>query len=168
MDSTYREGMADKTPEEIVRSIMESTNVATMTYIDDAGRIVATPMGVQKFDEPGTTYWITEKDTDKVTHLGQDPRVNIFFANREGYVSLSGTARVIDDRARLEELWGSFTDAFMEGGPEDPNSTLLEVTADTAQWWDSPGAVASVVQIIKAKVSDDEATDLGDTGVTRI
>lgn len=160
--------MADKTPEEIVRSIMESTKVATMTYLDGAGRIVATPMGVQEFEEPGTTYWITEKDSDKVAHLSQDPRVNLFFSNREGYVSISGTARLIEDRARLEELWGSFTDAFMEGGPDDPNSGLLEVSADTAQWWDSPGAVASAVQIVKAKVTGDEATDIGDTGVTRI
>lgn len=157
--------MADKTPEETVRSIMESTHVASLTYLDTAGRLVATPMGTQKFDHPGTTYWITERDSDKVAHLSADPRVNVFYAGKEGYASLTGTARVINDEARLKELWGTFTDSFMEGGPEDPNSVMLEVTAETAQWWDTPGAVATAVAVVKAKVTGDE-TDLGDSGIT--
>ena len=159
--------MSDKSPEEIVRDIMESTRIASLTYLDDEGRLVSTPMGTQKFDQPGTTYWITERDSDKVRHISADPRVNLFFDGGDGYVSLAGTARVIDDEARLKELWGTFTDAFMEEGPEHPNSVLLEVTADTAQWWDTPGSVASLVKIVTSKVTGAE-TDLGDSGVTNL
>ena len=159
--------MSDKTPVETVRSIMESTRIASLTYLDAQGRLVATPMGTQKFDDPGTTYWITERDSDKVAHLRSDPRVNVFYAGKDGYVSLTGTAAVVDDPARLRELWGFFTDSFMEGGPEDPNSVLIEVTADTAEWWDTPGAVVTVVELVKAKVTGNE-TDLGDTGITNL
>ena len=157
--------MSDKSPVETVRSIMESTRIASLTYLDSQGRLVATPMGTQKLDHPGTTYWITERDSDKVAHLRSDPRVNVFYAGDDGYVSLRGTAAVVDDPTRLKELWGFFTDSFMEGGPEDPNSVLLEVTADTAEWWDTPGAVVTVVELVKAKVTGDE-TDLGDSGIT--
>lgn len=157
--------MAENTPEDTVRSIMESTRVASLTYLDSAGRLVATPMGTQTFEHPRTTYWITERDSDKVAHLRADARVNVFYAGGDGYVSLTGTAKVVDDEARLKELWGTFTDSFMEGGPEHPNSVLLEVTAETAQWWDTPGAVATAVALVKAKVSGDE-TDLGDSGIT--
>ena len=146
---------------------MESTRIASLTYLDAQGRLVATPMGTQTFDDPGTTYWITERDSDKVAHLRSDPRVNVFYAGKDGYVSLTGTAAVVDDPVRLKELWGFFTDSFMEGGPEDPNSVLLEVTADTAQWWDTPGAVVTVVELLKAKVTGDE-TDLGDSGITNL
>jgi general stress protein 26 len=159
--------MSDTTPLETVRSIMESTRIASLTYLDSHGRLVATPMGTQKFDEPGTTFWITERDSDKVAHLQADPRVNVFYAGKDGYASLTGTAAVVDDPAKLEELWGFFTDSFMKGGPEDPNSVLLEVTADTAQWWDTPGAVVTVVELVKAKVTGDE-TDLGDSGITSL
>ena len=156
--------MSEKTPVETVRSIMESTRIASLTYLDSQGRLVATPMGTQSFEHPKTTYWITERDSDKVAHLRADPRVNVFYAGKDGYVSLTGTAAVVDDPARLKELWGFFTDSFMEGGPEDPNSVLLEVTADTAQWWDTPGAVVTVVELVKAKVTGNE-TDLGDSGI---
>jgi general stress protein 26 len=159
--------MSEKTPEDIVRSIMESTRIASLTYLDSAGRLVATPMGTQKFEEPRTTYWITERDSDKVAHLRADPRVNVYYPGSDGYVSLSGTARLVEDEDRLKELWGFFTDAFMDGGPEDPNAALLEVTATTAQWWDTPGAVATVVALVKAKVTGDE-TDLGDSGITSL
>lgn len=165
--TAYAARMSEKTPHETVRSIMESTRIASLTYLDDAGRLVATPMGTQKFEDPGTTYWITERDSDKVAHLRTDPRVNVFYAGGDGYVSLTGTARLVEDEGRLEELWGFFTGAFMEGGPQDPNSALLEVTADTAQWWDTPGSVATVVALVKAKVTGEE-TDLGDSGITAL
>ena len=165
--TAYAAGMSEKTPEETVRSIMESTRIASLTYLDDAGRLVATPMGTQKFDDPRTTYWVTERDSDKVAHLRADPRVNVFYPGSDGYVSLAGTARLVEDEARLKELWGFFTGAFMDGGPEDPNSGLLEVTAETAQWWDTPGSVATVVALVKAKVTGDE-TDLGESGITTL
>lgn len=156
--------MSEKTPEETVAEIMESTRIASMTYLDDQGRLVSTPMGAQKFEYPGTTYWVTERDSDKVAHLRADPRVNVFYAGGDGWVSMAGTATLIEDEAKLKELWGFFTDSFMEGGPEDPNSALLEVTADTAQWWTSPSGPVTMVKLVGAKVSGRQ-TDLGDTGI---
>jgi general stress protein 26 len=159
--------MSDKTPEETVRSIMESTRIASLTYVDSVGRLVATPMGTQKFEDPRLTYWITERDSDKVAHLRADPRVNVFYAGGDGYVSLTGSAHLVEDEARLKSLWGFFTDSFMEEGPEHPNSALLEVIAESAQWWDTPGAVATAVALVKGKVTDDE-TDLGESGIVSL
>ena len=36
--TAYAAGMSEKTPEETVRSIMESTRIASLTYLDDAGQ----------------------------------------------------------------------------------------------------------------------------------
>ena len=55
----------------------------------------------------------------------------------------------------------------MDGGPEDPNSTLLTVTADSASYWESPGKVATVVQMAKGVVTGDDP-DLGDTGTVNL
>lgn len=166
-DNTSDNSSDNTDPQQTVRDIMESTRIASLTYLDHEGRLVSTPMGVQKFEEPGTTYWITERDSDKVAAIENDPRVNVHFPGSDGYVSLAGTARVINDEARLKELWGTFTDAFMEEGPEHPNSVLLEVTADTAQWWDTPGTVATLVSVARAKLTGSE-TDLGDSGITQL
>lgn len=157
--------MSHDSTKELTADIMRAARIASLTYRDDQGRLVATPMGTQDFDDPATVYFITEKDSDKVRHISANPEVNVFYSSSEGYVSLSGTAALVDDPQRLEELWGAMTDAFMEGGPQDPNSGLLEVRADTAQYWSSPGKAAMVVSLIKARLSDDDTTDVGDSGI---
>ena len=93
--------------------------------------------------------------------------MNVAYSDSSSWVSLSGTASVVDDHAKLEELWNTFTDAWMEGGPENPNNILIRVSADSAEYWDSPGSkVTQVANLVKAKVTgrtfdvDNERVDL--------
>ena len=47
-----------------------------------------------------------------------------------------------------------FTGAWLEGGPENPNNILIRVSADSAEYWDSPGSkVTQVANLVKAKVT---------------
>ncbi|GAA8853648.1 pyridoxamine 5'-phosphate oxidase family protein [Janibacter indicus] len=151
---------------ETVAKIMRETRIAVLTHVED-GRLVSVPMGTQDLDDPGTIHFITEADTDKVRAIAAHPEVNIAYATDDGWVSVSGTARRNDDRELLGRLWDASAGAFMEGGPDDPNSTLITVTADTARYWTSPGTVATVVQMAKGLVSDGRP-DLGDTGTVSL
>jgi general stress protein 26 len=147
-----------------VTDIMRSTRIASLAYVSAAGDLVSTPMGTQDFTEPGTVWFITERATDKVAAITADPRVNVHYAGKGGWVSLAGTARFVDDDAKLRELWDASAGAFMQGGPDDPGNGLLEVTATSAEYWDSPGAIATAVQLVKGLVGR-EQPDLGDSGV---
>lgn len=151
---------------ETVATIMRETRIAVLTHVED-GRLVSVPMGTQDLDDPGTIHFITDADTDKVRAIAAHPEVNIAYATDDGWVSVSGTARRNDDRELLGRLWDASAGAFMEGGPDDPNSTLITVTADTARYWTSPGTVATVVQMAKGLVSDGRP-DLGDTGTVSL
>lgn len=151
---------------ETVATIMRETRIAVLTHVED-GRLVSVPMGTQDLDDPGTIHFITEADTDKVRAIAAHPEVNIAYATDDGWVSVSGTARRNDDRELLGRLGDASAGAFMEGGPDDPNSTLITVTADTARYWTSPGTVATVVQMAKGLVSDGRP-DLGDTGTVSL
>lgn len=151
---------------ETVATIMRETRIAVLTHVED-GRLVSVPMGTQDLDDPGTIHFITEADTDKVRAIAAHPEVNIAYATDDGWVSVSGTARRNDDRELLGRLWDASAGAFMEGGPDDPNSTLITVTADTARYWTSPGTVATVVQMARGLVSDGRP-DLGDTGTVSL
>ena len=148
---------------ELVSEIMKDTRIAILTYVDELGRLVSMPMGTQDFEDPGTVHFITHADSDKMAAIAANPSVNVAYSSGKGWVSLSGNAARNDDRALLEELWDPSASAFMEGGPEDPNSTLLTVTADSASYWESPGKVATVVKMAKGVVTGDDP-DLGDTG----
>ena len=151
-----------------VAEVMRDTRIAVLTYEDEQGRLVSTPMGTQDFEDPSTVWFITEADSDKVQAITIRPRVNVHYASDKGWVSLSGTAALNRDRAKLEELWDPSASAFMEGGPDDPNSALLEVTGETAQLWESPGKVGMLVQMVKGLVSDDKPSDDSDAPVVQL
>ena len=152
---------------ELVSEIMKDTRIAILTYVDELGRLVSMPMGTQDFEDPGTVHFITHADSDKMAAIAANPSVNVAYSSGKGWVSLSGNAARNDDRALLEKLWDPSASAFMEGGPEDPNSTLLTVTADSASYWESPGKVATVVKMAKGVVTGDDP-DLGDTGTVNL
>lgn len=157
-------GMSEQTPYELVTEIMKDTRIAVLTYVDDQDRLVSTPMGTQDFADPSTVWFITEVDSDKAVAIRERPQVNVSYSSKAGWISLAGTARVTQDRAKLEELWDASASAFMKGGPDAPNAGLLEIHADTAEYWESPGKIAMVVQMVKG-VATDETPDLGDSGV---
>ena len=121
-------------------------------------------MGTQDFEDPGTIWFITERDTDKVRHIAANPQVNVHYPGKDGWVSLSGTASVDDDTQKLKELWDASADVFMEGSPDDGNSTLLRVDGETAEYWESPGKFGMAIGLLKS-VTGDERPDLGDSGV---
>lgn len=144
------------TDRDTITEVMRATRIAVLTYEDDEGRLVSTPMGTQDFEDPATVWFITEADSDKVAAICARPRVNVAYASDAGWVSLSGTARLNQDRAKLEQLWDASASAYMSGGPDDPNSALLEIAGDTAQVWESPGKVGFLVELVKGLVSKED------------
>ena len=150
-----------------VAEIMEQTRIAVLTYVAPGGALVSTPMGMQDFEHPGTIWFLTERDTDKVHAIVANPRVNVSFSSKSGWVSLSGNAHVSEDRAKLKELWDASAGIFMSGGPDDAENGLLEVTGITAEYWESPGKIATAINLAKGLVTDGEP-DLGDSGVVSL
>lgn len=150
----------------LVTQIMKDTRIAVVTYIDDQGRLVSMPMGTQDFTEPGVVHFLTQSDSDKMAAIAANPRVNVSYSSDSGWVSLSGTARRNDDRDLIQQLWDPSASAFMSGGPDDPDSTVLTVTGDTASYWQSPGKVALVVELAKGLVGDHQAEPGGSGTVT--
>lgn len=149
---------------ELTTEIMKDTRIAILTYRSASGDLVSTPMGTQDFEDPSTVWFITEVTSSKASAITSDPRVNVSYSNDKGWVSLAGTARVNMDRDKLKELWDASAGIFMSGGPDDAENGLLEITANTAEYWESPGRIATAIQLAKGLVTDAEP-DLGDSGV---
>ncbi|WP_404313323.1 pyridoxamine 5'-phosphate oxidase family protein [Agrococcus terreus] len=146
--------MTDADPIDTVAAIMRDTGIASLAYRSAQGDLVSTPTGTQDFEHPGTVWFLTERGTDKVAAIEAAPRVNVHDAWS-------------DDRETLRELWDASASAWMQGGPDDPQNGLLEVTATSAEHWDSPGAVAVAVQVVKGLVTK-EQPELGDDDVVQL
>ncbi|KUP28185.1 pyridoxamine 5'-phosphate oxidase family protein [Kocuria rhizophila] len=138
-----------------VRDIIKGTRIAMLTHVDENGRLVSKPMATQEVDFDGTVRFIAERASDQGMDIQKNPNVNVAYSGNGAWVSLSGKARIVNDTDKLRELWSSFTGSWLEGGPENPNNVLIEIDADTAEYWDTPGGskVTQVVNLIKAKVT---------------
>ena len=137
-----------------VRDIIKGTRIAMLTHVDEDGRLVSKPMATQEVDFDGTVRFIAERASDQGMDIQKNPNVNVAYSGNGAWVSLSGTARIVNDTDKLRELWSSFTGSWLEGGPENPNNVLIEIDADTAEYWDTPGGqVATVLSLVKSKLT---------------
>lgn len=99
----------------------------------------ARPMSRQQVDDEGNLWFFSDKDSDKNQHIEQDNRVQLFFnnTNDQEYLSIYGTAEIIVDRAKAEELWSPMAKIWFQEGPEDPSLTILKVTPEDGYYWDT-------------------------------
>ena len=142
------------TEQEKVRELIKDSRIAMLATLDPEGRIVSQPMATQDVEPDADLWFIAEQSSEKVANIRRAPRGNVSYSSNDSWVSVAGTAEVVDDTAKLEELWNTFTDAWMEGGPENPENILIRVSAGSAEYWDSPGSkVTQVLNLLKAKAT---------------
>lgn len=151
--------------------LIEDVEVAMLTTRTPDGRLVTRPLATQKVEFDGDLWFATSVDSGKVDEILQDPQVGVAYANpaRNVYVSVSGRASIVDDRARIDALWSPAMKVFFPRGKDDPELRLIRVEAETAEYWDGPGsAVGKALYLAAAAVtgdpgvlSDNERVDLG-------
>ena len=112
------------------------------------GSLVSRPMSTQGGEFDGLLWFFTAKSAKVCSEIAVDPQVNLAYSNPKSnrYVSVSGPAEQIDDKAKAKELWNPLLKAWFPKGLEDPELTLLKVQVESAQYWDSPSS--TVVQLV--------------------
>jgi general stress protein 26 len=144
----------------------EISRIATcMMITNDQGTIRARPM-VGTADRDSNTIWfVSNRSHHKDQEIAADPRVCLAYVDTESntYVSVSGRAKVSEDREKLKELWTPSVDAWFQGGPEDPQAILIAVTPELAEVWDNPGSdLVVALKMLTASVTDNEPPNIGE------
>jgi general stress protein 26 len=71
------------------------------------------------------------------------------------FAAINGEARISGDPGEIALLWSPGAAAFFDG-KDDPNISVLHVTATDGQYWDSPsGRLGSLLAMAKAAVTGD-------------
>jgi general stress protein 26 len=71
-------------------------------------------------------------------------------------VTVDGEARPSNDRAKIDELWNPLLKPWFDG-PDDPNLQLLEVTIQSAEYWEGADtAVGRVISMARAAITGDD------------
>lgn len=125
-----------------------------MLVTRDGDKLRARPMSAYLERENNAIYFLSDARRHKDDEIARNPGVNLSFADASAqkYVSLTGTAVVSNDRAKIKELFSTEAKAWWESA-DDPNIRVLKVTPDDAEYWDSPGTVVSYVKMAAAAVT---------------
>ena len=114
------------------------------------------PMARQEVEPSAEMWFISARDTAHTRAVEQEPRVSLTFSSRDSWVAVYGHAAVVDDRDKLAELWNTFAEAWLPGGPDNPDAVLLRVDVEHGEYWDSPGGkVASLISFAKTRLTGD-------------
>ncbi|MBC7447842.1 MAG: pyridoxamine 5'-phosphate oxidase family protein [Hymenobacteraceae bacterium] len=116
---------------------------AMLTTADEQGHLHARPMYTQEPDESGVLWFFTDKESAKVHEVQRESQVGVAYGHpgKNLYVSVTGTARVVLDRAKIDELWSEELKAWFPKGKDDPSVALLRVDIERGEYWDSPSNV---------------------------
>jgi general stress protein 26 len=150
---------------ETLREQIKDIKIAMLTTVDEDGSLRSRPMGTldaEKFD--GDLWFFTSASEPKVDEVRRDHQVNVSYADIDGnrYVSVSGAASIVHDRAKMKELWNPIMKAWFPDGLETRDIALLRIKVTKAEYWDfASSKLVQLVGFVKAVVTGEEADDLG-------
>ena len=121
---------------------------AMLTTMTPGGDHVSRPMAVQEADFDGDLWFFAYDDSDKVRQIQAEPRVNVSLSNdkKSEWTSIAGTAEIVHDPAKAEQLWSKPLEAWFPDGLQTTGLTLIKVHGDTAEYWDA--ATSKVKQLL--------------------
>lgn len=153
--------------------LIKDLRFAMMTTIELDGSLRSRPMATQQTEFDGDAWFFTTETAPKVDEVEHDRRVNLSYAAKDDnvWVSMSGTAEVVRDRAKMEELWKPALKAWFPGGLDQPDLALIKVHVDQAEYWDATankiafvgGMLKSIAKGESYQPGENEKIDLSTT-----
>ena len=121
--------------------MMKDISFAMLTTEDD-DNLRARPMVAAQSAFDGTLWFFTRASSHKVDEVKQEQRVGVTYADpsKQDYVSLSGRAHLVRDKAAIDAHWGEAMRTWFPKGKEDPDIALLKVDVTMAEYWDAPNS----------------------------
>ena len=145
-----------------VAELIKGERFAFLTTVAPGGKLTSRPMTLQEVEFDGDLWFFAERGSHPVDHIATNSQVNVGVGSGGTWVSLTGSATVVDDVAKKKELWNGGVEAWFPQGPEDPSVVLIKVDGDSTEYWDSPGGrLATALSFVKAKATG-ERIDAGE------
>lgn len=85
----------------------------------------------------GDNWFFARSSSTKIAEIAKDDRVQLTFADHGGpsFISVWGTGSIVTDDSLKKQLWHKSLEQWFENGPEDPEVSLIKVTAHKIQVW---------------------------------
>jgi general stress protein 26 len=165
--------MDTTTARQLLWDLIKDTRFAMFTTRHRNGHLHSRPMTTQNrsVDQDDSLWFFMARSSDPVADILEDATVNVAYANpeKDHYVSVSGTAQLVDDDSRKRELWHKLSEAYFPGGPTDPDLALVQVRITHAGYWDAKQSkLVQLYEMAKAAITGTPPSDLGRHGDVRM
>lgn len=124
----------------------------------------AAPMYTKKVDESGNLWFLSSKNSDHNHNLLQDSSCQLFFSDgKSNFLSVYGSAEIIDNGDTIESLYSKMDNAYFDG-PDDPQIRAIKFSPSEAAYWSADGG--KLVTLFKMGVAavTGKSQDLGTSG----
>ena len=87
---------------DIVTAILKAGRTASVTTRTESGALHSRPLAIVEDDFAGTMWFFTRDPSAKTSDVAAHPDVNVSVGDGKGWLSMSGTAKVSRDQARID------------------------------------------------------------------
>lgn len=109
-----------------------------VTHLTD-GSLRSRPLAIAEQGEDGSLFFAISVESAKVQEIAGDSHVNLAMQDKRRFVSVTGRARVVDDRGLVEQLWKEAWKVWFPRGKKEPSLRILVVEPTEASYWDASG-----------------------------
>ena len=143
--------------------LLKAFDTATVVTRAGDGSLHGRPLSIAGRDDDATLWFVTSVQSPKVKELLADARTLVVLQTGSRFAVLEGTAGIVRDRAKIEELWSESQRIWFEN-ERDPDIALVRFSPVSAEYWDNAGAqgVKFAFHALKAVVTGEPLTDRGD------
>jgi general stress protein 26 len=128
---------------ETLRELIKDVDTAMLTTATEEG-LVSRPMKTQEVEFDGDLWFFTKKETNKYEEILHNQDVNVAYVGKS-YVSVRGTAEVVEDIGKKKEFWSKAHEKFMQTNYDDPNLILIKVHVEAAEYWEQGNLLKNIV-----------------------
>ena len=145
--------------EKLIEMVKGVRSCMFITHEKNADHISGRPMGINKIDTDGTMWFFTKASSYKVDEIEESKKVSIAITddNNNNYLMIHGTAVLVNDKSKMNELWSSIMKVWFTLGRDDPDMILIKVTPNEVNYSDSSSSKMVVLfNMLKAMVTGTE------------
>lgn len=140
-----------------IQAMVKDIKYTMMTTRNGENHLHSCPMNTTETSIGAKEIWfIGHKPSETIDNIKQNPEVNLAYVTQESdkYLSISGTAELVEDEEKLNELWSVMYNAYFEQGKDDPKVQLIKVVPHGAEYWANGNAITSAVKMAAAALTD--------------
>jgi general stress protein 26 len=161
------ECMPDRKQHEVLWDLISETRFCMLAHRHADGSLHSHPLTTmnRELGEDGALYFFVSRSTELGQRLAQDGNVNLSYGNvdKDTWVSVTGTAGVLEDLQKKKELFGPMAKAWFPGGPEDPDLELVQVRVSEAEYWNvKENKLLQMLKMGKAAITGTRPSGMGE------